>query len=89
MKALRNEFPKFYPQIHIIVQKVQKISLSRSFPIATKVLTTIYIDNKEHKKVKKGLDNCISAVACNKYSILTCRKARNQIEKPFTNTEVY
>lgn len=53
MKALRNEFPKFYPQIHIIVQKVQKISFSRRSSIATKVLTTIYIDDRNTKGKKK------------------------------------
>lgn len=63
-------------------KKVQKISLSRSFSIATKVLTTIYIDDKEHKEVKKpngtkkGLYNCISAVACNKYSIFDLQKGK-------------
>lgn len=32
---------------------------------------------KKKKNNRKQLYNCISAVACNKYSILTCRKARN------------
>lgn len=93
LKALRNEFPKFYPQIHIIVQKVQKISFSRSFSIATKVLTTIYIDKGTQKvkkpKPTKGLYNCISAVACNKYSIFYLQKGKEHWIKELNRKTIH
>lgn len=53
LKALRNEFPKFYPQIHIIVQKVQKNLPQQKFFLSHKSLTTIYIDVNEHKRLKR------------------------------------
>lgn len=86
LKALRNEFPKFYPQIHIIVEKSTEKLLKQKFSHRHK-----RSDNNLHRrgtqkvqrKVQKwGLYNCISAVACSKYSIFDLQKGKELNRKP-------
>lgn len=96
LKALRNEFPKFYPHINIIVQKsTENLPQQKFFHCHKKVWQqfTLTIKNtkrlikKKHKKKqrkkqnKRGLYNCISAVACNKYSIFDLQKRQGTLNQ--------
>ena len=53
LKALRNKFPKFYPQIHIIVQKSTENLPQQKFFHCHKRFDNNFTDKKEHKRVKK------------------------------------
>lgn len=54
MKALRNEFPKFYPQIPYRGPKVEEKPSDAGLPVSTKSSTTIYTDGKREGEKGEG-----------------------------------